>query len=263
MAPEPELPHDLLLRLQAISQAPNLLVASDFDGTISPIVSNPADARPIPQAADALLELAALPRTAGVLISGRSLRDLGELSGAPAGVQLVGSHGSEFSSDFLDSIDESARELLQDVVASMRALAARYPGATVEPKPVSVAFHVRNVASSGAGQALNDARDAVRDLDVHLTEGKAVLEFAVIETNKGSAIELLRSQHNASATIYFGDDVTDEKAFDRLDPATDVGVKVGPGPTKAQYRLDDPYDVAVALQVLLGQRRTCLHDAEA
>ena len=43
-----------------------------------------------------------------------------------------------------------------------------------------------------------------------------MLEFAVIITDKGEAVDILRDQHDASAVVFFGDDVTDEKAFRRM-----------------------------------------------
>jgi len=250
-------PDDLQRALRTVARVPRLLVASDFDGTIAPIVSNPPDARPLPAAAQALAGLAALRETTAALISGRALRDLAELSGAPAEVHLVGSHGSEFNADFLDAVDDSARALLADLEQAMAELAARYPGATIETKPVSVAFHVRNAAPEHAQEALDAALAAVGDWDVHVTEGKAVREFAVIDTDKGEALELLRRQGAADAIVFFGDDVTDEKAFSRLGD-TDVGVKVGSGDTGAGYRVEAPDDVAVALQVLHDIRREWL-----
>ena len=240
--------------LTGVARVPRLLVASDFDGTIAPIVSNPADARPIPTAAEALAALATLPSTSAALISGRALRDLRVLSGAPADVNLVGSHGSEFDAGFLDAIDEPAKALLAKLEQTMAALTERYPGATVEIKPVSVAFHVRNTDPEHAQQALDEALNAVRDWDIHVTEGKAVREFAVIDTDKGEALERLRALSDASAVVFFGDDVTDEKAFSRLTDS-DIGVKVGPGQTLARYRVDSPDDVATALSVLLHARR--------
>ena len=253
-----ELPDDLQRALTDVARVPRLLVASDFDGTIAPIVSNPADAKAIPAAADALAGLAALPATIAALISGRALRDLGALSGAPADVQLVGSHGSEFDADFLDAIDESAKTLLGDLERTMASIAAQYPGATIETKPVSVALHVRNAAPEHAQQALDDALAAVRDWDVHITEGKAVREFAVIDTDKGKALDLLRRQGEADAAVFFGDDVTDEKVFGRL-TAADVGVKVGTGDSRAGYRVDAPDDVAAALEFLHTARRDWLN----
>ena len=250
-------PDDLHRALTDVARVPRLLVASDFDGTIAPIVSNPSDARPIPAAAHALGALAALRETTAALISGRARRDLAELSGAPADVHLVGSHGSEFDADFLDAVDKSARALLADLEQTLADLAARYPGATIETKPVSVAFHVRNAAPEHAQEALDAALAAVHDWGVHVTEGKAVREFAVIDTDKGEALELLRGQGGADAIVFFGDDVTDEKAFSRLGE-TDVGVKVGSGDTGAAYRVEAPDDVALALQVLHDIRRQWL-----
>lgn len=252
-----DLPEDLRHALDAAARAPRLLVASDFDGTVAPIVSNPADARPLPAAADALAALAALRATSAALISGRALRDLSLLSGAPADVDLVGSHGSEFDADFLAAVDDSAKALLADLEQAMADVAARYPGTSIETKPVSVAFHVRNAAPEHAQEALDAALAAVSGWDVHVTEGKAVREFAVIDTDKGEALDLLRRRGEADATVFFGDDVTDEKAFTRM-RAGDVGVKVGAGETRAGYRVQTPEDVALALQLLHDVRRDWL-----
>src|SRR3954467_10671606 len=79
--------------LRSVARTPRLLVTSDFDGTLAPIVNHPGDARPLPAAATALRALADLPGTTAALISGRALRDLAVLSGLSAPVHLVGSHG--------------------------------------------------------------------------------------------------------------------------------------------------------------------------
>ncbi|MBU9766857.1 trehalose-phosphatase [Mycobacterium sp. TNTM28] len=246
-----ELPADLKDALTRAAQAPTLLITSDFDGTLAPIVNNPADARPLPAAAQTLLALSELPGTATALISGRALTVLRDLSGMPEAVHMVGSHGAEFDSGFAHPID---RGLLDEITAELRAIAAERPGVAVETKPASVALHVRNAAPADAKAALAQAHAAAQGWDVQLTEGKAVLEFAVITTDKGEAIDILRDTHRAAVVIYFGDDVTDEKAFRRLRDG-DVGVKVGPGETLAGYRVDEPEDVAAALKYVLDARR--------
>ncbi|OBK79800.1 trehalose-phosphatase [Mycobacterium sp. 1164985.4] len=244
------LPADLQRALTAAAATPRLLITSDFDGTLAPIVSNPADARPLAEAADALIALADLPDTASALISGRALDVLRELSGMPLSVHLVGSHGAEFDSGFAHEVDDAQ---LQRITAELDEIANGKPGVTVETKPASVALHVRNASAGDGEAALTEARDASTNWDAQLTEGKAVLEFAVIQTDKGEAIDILRSQENATAVVFFGDDVTDEKAFRRLS-GDDVGVKVGPGETLATYRVETPEDVATALKYLFDAR---------
>jgi trehalose 6-phosphate phosphatase len=247
-----DLPLDLQQALTEAAQVPRLLVTSDFDGTLAPIVNNPADARPLAEAAAALVDLADLPSTAAALISGRALETLRSLSSMPETVHLVGSHGAEFASGFSHDIDES---MLHTIFDTLRAIAAERPGVTVELKPASVALHVRNANPDDAEAALRQARDASQSWDAELTEGKAVLEFAVISTDKGEAVDILREQHDADAVVFFGDDVTDENAFRRL-RGSDIGIKVGPGETHAAYRVETPDDVGTALKYLLDERRS-------
>jgi trehalose 6-phosphate phosphatase len=252
------LPPDLTSALDTVVRVPRLLVTSDFDGTLAPIVNNPADARPLLVAADALVTLAGLPSTTAALISGRALATLRALSALPATVHLVGSHGAEFDTGFAHDVDQ---ELLQRITDGLAAIAEGKPGVTVETKPASVALHVRNASATDGEAALAAAWDASPGWNAHVTTGKAVLEFAVISTDKGEAVDILRDEHHASAVVFFGDDVTDEKAFSRM-VGSDVGVKVGPGETLAAYRVDSPEDVAAALQYLAGQRALHLPDQQ-
>ena len=244
------LPPELESALAVAARTARLLVASDFDGTLAPIVNNPEDARPLPAAAEALVDLATLPATESALISGRALATLRELSSAPSPVHLVGSHGAEFESGFSRDID---RDLLAVITDALRAIAADKPGVAVETKPASVALHVRNASPSDGEAALAAAWDASSAWDAHITTGKAVLEFAVVSTDKGEALDILRGEFDATAVVFFGDDVTDEKAFVRLRDS-DVGVKVGPGETAARYRVDSPADVAAAVRFLADAR---------
>jgi trehalose 6-phosphate phosphatase len=259
-----ELPEALVAALDAAAATEHLLVASDFDGTLAPIVSNPADARALPHAAAALIALADAARTSVLLVSGRALAILRELSAMPSTVHLVGSHGAEVDTDaggdqpngsgnvpgFANPIDT---ELLGRITAELTAIATGRPGVAVEAKPASVALHVRNATADDGAAALDAARAAAQSWNAELTAGKAVLEFAVVSTDKGAAIDALRDRLGATAVVFFGDDVTDEKAFRRMRQA-DVGVKVGPGDTLATYRVDAPDDVASALAHLVERR---------
>ncbi|BBY94194.1 trehalose 6-phosphate phosphatase [Mycobacterium gallinarum] len=244
------LPVELQRALDTVCRVPRLLVTCDFDGTLAPIVSNPADARMLPDAATALTALAELPDTDVALISGRALGVLRSLSRMPASVHLVGSHGAEFDTGFAHDIDEA---LLTRIIAELNEIAADKPGVTVETKPASVALHVRNASPADGEAALEQARLASESWDAHATAGKAVLEFAVIQTDKGEAVDILRDQNSSTAVVFLGDDVTDEKAFARMRDG-DIGVKVGPGDTAAGFRIGSPDDVAEALAYLLNAR---------
>ncbi|ABM16084.1 MULTISPECIES: trehalose-phosphatase [Mycolicibacterium] len=246
-----DLPSELVSALDSAAATTRLLVTSDFDGTLAPIVNNPADARPLPAAAQALVALADLAATTTALISGRALETLRELSSMPATVHLIGSHGAEFDSGFAHDIDH---DLLRAITDRLRAIASDKPGVAVETKPASVALHVRNASPADGEAALAAAWEAAPEWEAHVTTGKAVLEFAVIDTDKGAAVDILRGECDATAVVFFGDDVTDEKAFARL-RRSDVGVKVGPGESAAGYRIDSPDAVAAALEHLVASRK--------
>ncbi|MEV0298139.1 trehalose-phosphatase [Nocardia sp. NPDC050710] len=258
-----DLPQELRRALSTVAREPRLLVASDYDGTLAPIVSDPAKAYPQRESVSALRALAGLTGTTAAVISGRALRDLAALSRLPVEVQLIGSHGSEFDVGFVHAIDNDAKQLLQEVQTSLTRIAADNPGASVEIKPASVALHVRNASPEVGLRALKTVRlGPACWVGVQVTEGKAVIELAVIPTDKGTALDTIRHQEGATAAVFFGDDVTDEKAF-RVLSGPDLGIKVGEGDSIAKFRVASTEAVACALAYLLEERRTWLAGASA
>ncbi|MDJ0419943.1 trehalose-phosphatase [Rhodococcus opacus] len=258
-----DLPIELRRALSRVARTPRLLVASDYDGTMAPIVSDPEKAFPHAESVRALRALASLAGTTAAVISGRALKDLAALSRLPAEVQLVGSHGSEFDIGFIHAIDADAKKLLGEITEELTRIATLHAGTSVEAKPASVALHVRNADAEEGALALAAVRaDAGQRVGVQVTEGKSVIELAVVATDKGHALDLIRHQDGATAAVFVGDDVTDEKAFARLQ-GPDLGVKVGPGESLAEFRVSTTEDVATALAFLLDERRTWLSGAHA
>ncbi len=230
---------------------------------MAPIVSDPQKAFPHPESVSAMRGLASLAGTNAAVISGRALRDLAILSRLPSEVQLVGSHGSEFDAGFVNAIDDNAKKLLTVITGELQAIADAHPGVSIETKPASVALHVRNAGTAAGDEALAAVRSGAAARDgVQVTEGKSVIELAVIVTDKGVALDILRHQEAATAAVFFGDDVTDEKAFGHLH-GPDIGVKIGPGDTLAEFRIDSTEQVALALAFLLEERRQWLSGADA
>jgi trehalose-phosphatase len=257
------LPAELRRAIVQIARTPRLLVACDYDGTLAPITANPDEARPLPESVGALRSLAGLHETTTAVISGRALRDLATLSRLPAEVNLVGSHGSEFDIGFIHALDSDARDLHRKLEAELEQLVLDVPGVSLEVKPASIAVHVRRAEHEAGRRVLAEVHNGPCTWDgVTTTEGKEVLELAVVKTDKGNALDTLRHQVGATAAIFLGDDVTDEKAFARL-AGPDLGVKVGDGDSLAAYRVPDTVDVAVVLAFILEERRGWLYGEQA
>lgn len=245
---------DLQTRLAEVAKAPVLLVGCDFDGTMAPIVPDPGAASAEAGAMAALASLVAGARTHLAIISGRSLRVLEALTGAPPGVILVGGHGAEWETGLIAPMRAETEALLRKLGEALDRIAERTPGATVERKRTGVAFHYRRASTEDGERALDEVRRGPGSWPgVKLVPGKMVLELTVLAASKGLAVQMLRERVGASAVLFIGDDVTDEEAFATLRPP-DLGVKVGPGATVAEHRIGSPTEV-VALLAKLAELR--------
>jgi trehalose-phosphatase len=260
---EDPLDPELRAAVARIARVPLLLIACDYDGTLAPIVEDPTRAVPLPEAVTAVRALAALPQTTVAVVSGRALRDLAALSRLPSEVRLVGSHGSEFDIGFVERLAPELVDLRARLLAELQQIARQRPGVRLETKPASVAVHMRAAAPEVAAEVEQAIRlGPAAWPDVHVTHGKAVIELSVISTHKGTAVDALRTTLSASAVLFIGDDVTDENAFANLH-GPDVGVKIGPGQTRAPFRVGDPLEAARVLGMLLETRRHWLYGERA
>lgn len=249
------LPGPVLAEISRVARVKRLLVASDFDGTMSPIVDEPAAARALPETDAAVRALVELPDTVVAVVSGRSLAVLRELTGLPPVVQLVGSHGMEFDESFTSGMRDADRARLELIDRQATALAAQFPGLQVERKPASIAIHYRHVAPDQRDAAVAAIAAGPQLVEgAHVTTGKEVVEVAAVQTSKGYALDRLRDREGVDAVVFVGDDVTDEHAFAVLREG-DLGVKVGPGPSAAGQRVSGVADVAVLFEALLRERR--------
>jgi len=248
-----------------IARTDHLLVALDFDGTVSPIVDRADDARPLPRSAVAFAGLAALPRTTTALLSGRALASLRAVASPPVDTLLIGSHGAEAwlgpgSTEL--TLDEDQRLLLAQVRGVLEEIVERAPGTLLEDKPAGVVLHTRLAEDDVAEDAVAAARAVLQDRKgVFLKNGKRVLETSVVNASKGEGLTFLRQITGATAVLFVGDDVTDEDALARLEPG-DVGVKVGLDFTQAEFRVEAPAHVAELLEALLQERSLVVAEEE-
>ncbi|MET3951216.1 trehalose-phosphatase [Arthrobacter sp. UYEF36] len=252
---------DLLEALRRIAATEHLLVAMDFDGTMAPLVDHAGDARALPRSAAAFAALTELPRTTTALISGRALDSLRAVAFPPEKTLLIGSHGAEVwmgpGSSKLE-LDDARRELLAEVRRELEGIVEVAPGTLLEDKPAGVVLHTRLAADDVAEDAVSAARAALQDRPgVYLKSGNRVLETSVVHASKGEGVSFLRQATGATATVFAGDDTTDEDALARLLPG-DLGVKVGLDFTQAQFRIEAPAHVSELLEALLRERRRAL-----
>jgi trehalose-phosphatase len=250
-------------RLGLLAQAPQLLVACDYDGTVAPLVDDPMAAEPIRDTVAALRTLAGLPLTEVAVISGRSLRDLAALSRLPIEVHLVGSHGSEWDIGFGRDLTDAQRHLRNRIKDDMARIAVETPGSRIETKPAAVAFHYREVDPAAAEEAIARIEaGAAGQPGVRTRRSHHVIELLVIDTDKGDALDNLRHRVGATAVLFMGDSQADEGAFRTL-RGPDVSVRVGDGPTSARYRVTDTDEVSRTLALLADLREEWVAGAGA
>jgi trehalose-phosphatase len=253
MKPRPHWSEKLPEWRARLRDVPRLLIACDFDGTLSPLVAHPELAVLHADVPVVLEDLAALhPRVRLAVLSGRRLEDLAaRLAIRQEGLILAGNHGLEMRGAGLDWVHPAAQALrgtLDCLAGELRAVAARFKGAEVEDKGLSLTLHFRRVAPEDAA----GLQEALGCLDVprglQRLDGKMIAEFRPrLDWNKGSALRriLQRLGIPGAAAIFAGDDATDEDAFRELG-ATGLTVHVGPphAESAACCHAHDPQDVA-------------------
>jgi trehalose 6-phosphate phosphatase len=223
------------------------LLAFDFDGTLAPLVPDPAAAA-LPPPTRARLARLATRRPCAVL-SGRALDDLdARLAGLPL-VARVGNHGLEADGG------PGAAGVTGLVGAWRAALEARLrgePGVTVEDKRLSLSVHYR--AAPDAGRAARAIRVAVAGLPgARVFGGHAVVNVVpAAGPHKGDALRTLLAGRTPREALYVGDDETDEDAFALADELPLLGVRVGPASaTRASFVLPAQESLDALLDVLL------------
>jgi trehalose 6-phosphate phosphatase len=150
VVPTGALPSDLAAALADVGRRRPLLVASDYDGVLAPLVGDPSAAVPLPGVAGALARLAAADGVTVALVSGRGVADLRAVSGLDDPYRWIGTHGAEYDGPLTGEL-AARRDALAERLAP---LAAAVPGARLEVKPASVAVHVRQVTDRVAAARL-------------------------------------------------------------------------------------------------------------
>jgi alpha,alpha-trehalase len=194
------------------------------------------------------------------VVSGRARAEVEGLVGL-GGIVYAGCHGFDIAGPGIVAPRHAEAErmvpLLAQLAGALSERVGRIEGVLVENKVYALAVHTRLVAREREDEVRAAvAGAAARHPELRLTGGKKVIELRPrVEWDKGRAvlwlIDALRLDRPEVASIYLGDDLTDEDAFAAL-AGRGVGIVVGsdPRPTRARYALADPREVLRFLEAL-------------
>jgi trehalose 6-phosphate synthase/phosphatase len=228
----------------------------DYDGTLVPFVEDPRLAQPDSELIELFRGLAAVAGNEVVTVSGRPRRDLEEWFGQLP-VALIAEHGVWLRPRggqwrMLKPITTEWKDRVRPI---LQVYVDRLPGAWLEEKEFSLAWHYRRADPEQAARRSRELLDALagvtRIIDVQVLEGNKVLEVRNTEVSKGTAaVEWLRPL-GAEFVLAIGDDWTDEDLFRAL-PTTAYSVRVGLAQTAARYYVNSHTAVRRLLGALVG-----------
>jgi trehalose-phosphatase len=238
-------------------RANQLVLLTDFDGTLTPIRNLPDQANLSAAVRDLLTSICEKGVTVGV-ISGRSLADLRTRVGLQ-GTWYVGTHGFSLCSPSGRLMFLASAKQKEAVKRARRKLVRRLSGLDgvhLESKPASVAVHYRNASRRSRVQALDRVREVLQETrGLRLFPGKSVWELLPDSpASKWTAIQHIlgrwgRGQRHGRLVFYVGDDASDEKVFEKLQGITAaVGKR---RQTRARFFLRSPAEVRQFLRNFL------------
>jgi trehalose 6-phosphate synthase/phosphatase len=241
---------------RALERNDELLLLLDYDGTLVPFTATPELARPDAGLVRLLRSLASLADTEVHIVSGRSREALEQWVGSLP-IWLHAEHGfwsrPPGHAEWTPAADIHGT-WREPVLAILRDITARTPGSLIEVKAVAIAWHYRLADLETGARRANELRIHLNQLlsnqPVEILAGNRVLEIRPYGVHKGRIIPPMSPEREARTTVLaIGDDRTDEDLFASLPPEA-ISVRVGPGATKARYRLDGTAAVRGILQML-------------
>jgi len=213
-----------------------VVLVTDFDGTLADIVPDPSLTVARPEALQALSRLVRLLADV-IVLSSRTNPHLESLVPI-SGVRLIGDSG-------LAIPRHAHKEALDNFNADVAVLLSRIAGAWFEVKPASSAIHFRHASLSGEEMlALLEPLLEGRPLAAYL--GRKVIEVHAPKAGKGSALAALLPGEDPGGVVCFGDDENDRSMFEYVSSLDVPHVCVGVSSAEAPAHLFDHCDIVVS-----------------
>jgi len=212
-----------------------VLLVSDFDGTLAEIVLEPSAAVGLTDSLMALGRLAQLLARV-VILSSRTNAELARFVPVP-GVRLVGDSG-------LPKPHGDELRALKRFNAEAAKLLAGTPGAWLEIKPASSAIHFRNASISGA-ELLELLRPLLGETGLYGGLGRKVIEVHSPQATKGHYLAALMERIKPGGLVCLGDDENDRSVFAVASAQSVPHLCVGVGSTEVPPDLFELCDLIV------------------
>jgi trehalose 6-phosphate phosphatase len=228
-----------------------LAVFLDFDGTLVKIAPRPDQVRLMPATRRVLRRLARHPRATLVVISGRRRSELLRFIGLP-GIHYFGLYGWERLGH--SPLPRSALSALRSARAHLLTHLSSIPGIWVEDKQLSLSVHFLGVPPPSRRQARLKLRSLMRPYRETLRIMENLRDAEIVPrciSGKGIAVQQFLARQTPCPVLpfYFGDDISDEPAFEAVRKG--ISIRVGAArPTRAQYSIRSPAAVATVLAKL-------------
>lgn len=228
----------------------NTLYAFDFDGTLAPIVEDPAVAAMTNTTASLFARLC--DRVPTAIISGRSLSDLRSRISLPIRY-LIGNHGLEGLPDACPIQDlkkqcNAWRAILEKEVLQQ----LNDPGVWLEDKEYSLAIHYRKSRKKKRARAhILSVTNSIGS-ELRVVPGKLVYNLVPASgPHKGIALSRVMKHAGTKFGFFIGDDYTDEDVFEMPNHRL-LTVRVGnTAKSQAQYYIRRQNDINQVLRKIL------------
>lgn len=258
----------------------------DIDGTLAGFTLNPKDST-IPAPTLKTLQKIQIHGVKIAAVTGRSMEEAKQML-SPIRLPIAATHGLEIAghSDINDNEISTASVNtieLNSIIQSISQSCEFFDDFTIENKPYSVALHFRQNPTLADMAHTIMLETAKKHPNWVLKPGKFVWEMTPRGVNKGLAILTLLKKMQIKedvCPIFIGDDITDEAGFLVLqngDPQPEksklletcgfekikgMGVKVGSGPSHANYYVNNIEEVTILLNSFLRfcQKNTLASD---
>ena len=242
--------------ISVYEKAKRRLILLDYDGTLVGFKSIPQQAKPDADLKVLLGKLINDPKNTVVIVSGRDRHTLDKWLG-DLKLSILASHGlwlRHVGQDWAMTVnlDNSWKESIYHL---LELYTDRMPGALIEEKEFSIAFHYRQCEPDMVAVKLSEVREAImgmtHSMNIGVQEGNKVLEIKDNRVNKGQGVAPFLQEQHYDFILAGGDDRTDEDLFEAL-PNDAYSIKIGIGNTNAKYHLKSWKSMRMLLQKFAG-----------